>query len=254
MAVLDCDEHLEPLGKTMQIVVSKAHIFSTDAILLAHFSDIKKNDKACDMGTGCGIIPMLWCKKQTGHITAIDIQEKACNQLLKSLEICSLQSRMTVLNADIRELKGKVELGSYDLVTMNPPYKSVGAGIESEAKSDKIARHETMCSIDDACAAASRLLRFGGRFCLCHRPERLCDIIVSMREAKLEVKRIRFVVQHEGKAPWLVLVEGKRGAKSFVTVEKNLVLKNSDNSDTDEMIEIFGDYRDGVPNKTENKK
>ena len=254
MAALQSDEHLEPLGKNMQIVVSKAHIFSTDAILLAHFSDIRKNDKACDMGTGCGIIPMLWCKKPSGPITAIDIQQKACEQLKKSLELNGLTDRMTVLGADIRELKGKVEFGSYDLVTMNPPYKPLGTGIESETESDKIARHETMCSIDDAVRAAAKLLRFGGRFCMCHRPERLCDIVCAMREAKLEVKRIRFVVQHENKAPWLVLVEGKRGAKSFVTVEKNLVLKNADNSDTDEMIEIFGDYREGIPEKTEKKQ
>ena len=242
---LNHDEHFEPLGKNMRIVVSKAHIFSTDAILLADFSDIHKKDKACDLGTGCGIIPMLWCKKETGHITAVDIQPKACGQLEKSLEENNLNDRITVINHDLRDLKGILEFGSFDLVTMNPPYKPVGTGIESASQSDKIARHETMCSIDDCVSAASSLLRFGGRFCMCHRPERLCDIIVSMRNAKLEAKRIRFVVQHEGKKPWLVLVEGRRGGKSSVVVENNLVMKNADNSDTDEIIKIFGDYREG---------
>jgi regulator of sigma E protease len=81
---------------------------------------------------------------------------------------------------------------------MNPPYKPVGTGIESLSEADKIARHETMCTIDDAVAAAAKLLKFGGRFCMCHRPERLCDIIVSMRAGGVEVKRIRFVVEREG--------------------------------------------------------
>ena len=236
-------ERLEPLDKSMSIIVSRAHTFGTDAILLADFSNPKKKETLCDLGTGCGIIPLLWSKKETGDITAVDIQPAACGQLRRSLALNGLEDRVNVVNADLRALKGVLSFGSYDLVTMNPPYKPVGTGIESESEADKIARHETMCTVDDAVKAAASLLRFGGRFCMCHRPERLCDIICSMRENKLEVKRIRFVCQHEGKAPWLVLVEGKRGAKSHVTVEKNLIMQNDDNTDSEEIQRIFFDYR-----------
>lgn len=238
-------ERLEPLGNKMKIVVSDDHTFGTDAVLLASFASIKRKDKACDLGTGCGIIPLIWLKGETGSVTAVDIQEKACCQLQKSVELNSLSERLNVVNADLRSLKGILPFGEFDLVTMNPPYKPVGTGIESASEADKIARHETMCTIDDAVNAASSLLKFGGRFCMCHRPERLCDIIVAMRNGKIEVKRIRFVTEKEGKAPWLVLVEGKRGAKPHVTVEKNLVMKNADGSVTDELREIFGDYMDG---------
>lgn len=242
---LELKEHekLEPLGKNMSIIVSKAHTFGTDAILLADFSNPKKKETLCDLGTGCGIIPLLWCKKETGEITAVDIQSAACGQLKRSLSLNGLTERVKVVNADLRELKGILGFGSFDLVTMNPPYKPLGTGIESESEADKIARHETMCTVDDAVRAAASLLRFGGRFCMCHRPERLCDIVCSMRENKLEVKRLRFVCQHEGKPPWLVLVEGKRGAKSSVTVEKNLIMQNADNTDSDEIKRIFYDYR-----------
>ncbi len=240
---LKTGEKLEPLGKDMSLIVSKAHTFGTDAILLADFSNPKKKETLCDLGTGCGIIPLLWCKKETGDITAVDIQPAACGQLTRSLSLNGLTQRVKVVNADLRELKGVLDFGSFDLVTMNPPYKPVGTGIESESEADKIARHETMCTVDDAVRAAASLLRFGGRFCLCHRPERLCDIICSMRENKLEVKRLRFVCQQEGKPPWLVLVEGKRGAKSHVTIEKNLIMQNADNTDSEEIERIFFDYR-----------
>ena len=80
---------------------------------------------------------------------------------------------------------------------------------------------------------------------MCHRPERLCDIIVSMRQGGIEVKRIRFVVEKEDKAPWLVLVEGKRGSKSHVTIEKQLVMKDKDGNNTEEYRSMFGDYMDG---------
>ena len=128
---------------------------------------------------------------------------------------------------------------------MNPPYKPVGTGIESVSEAERIARHEVMCTVDDAVSAAAKLLKFGGRFCMCHRPERLCDIIVSMRLGGIEVKKIRFVNETADKAPWLVLVEGKRGAKSHVTVEKNLVMKDENGKVTPEFRAMFGDYMDG---------
>ena len=245
MTELKTDERLEPLGKGMQIVVSDSHTFGTDAILLASFASIKRKDVACDMGTGCGIIPLVWIKGETKSVFAVDIQEKACSQLSKSLSLNNKEDRITVVNADLRNLKGKLPFGTFDLVTMNPPYKPVGTGIESLSEADKIARHETMCTIDDAVAAAAKLLKFGGRFCMCHRPERLCDIVCSMREGGIEVKRIRFVVEREDKAPWLVLVEGKRGSKSHVTIEKQLVMKDKDGNNTDEYRSMFGDYMEG---------
>ena len=92
MPELKNDERLEPLGKKMQIVVSDSHTFGTDAILLASFASIKRKDVACDMGTGCGIIPLIWCKGETRSVTAIDIQEKACDQLRKSLLINEMEA------------------------------------------------------------------------------------------------------------------------------------------------------------------
>lgn len=239
------DEKIEPLGNGVQIIVSESHTFGTDAILLANFASIRRKDKACDMGTGCGIIPMIWCKGETKEITAIDIQTKAVEQLEKTIGINKIEGRITPVNCDLRALKGVLDFGSYDLVTMNPPYKPVGTGIESISEAERIARHEVTCNIDDAVSAAARLLKFGGRFCMCHRPERLCDIIVAMRQGGIEVKRIRFVTQRADTVPWLVLVEGKRGSKSSVTVEKNLVMFGADNKPTDEFRAMFGDYMDG---------
>lgn len=249
MSVLLEDERLEPLGKNIKIVVSDSHPFGTDAILLADFADIHKGDTVCDLGTGCGIIPLLWHKNgKAKHIHAVDIQPKACEQLKKSLEINSITEYFDVYNADLRDLKGVLPFGSFDVVTMNPPYKPMGTGIESVSDAEKIARHETMCNLDDLVESAKKLLRFGGRLCLCHRPERLCDIMVAMRNGGIEPKMVRFVSQTVGKVPWLVLVEGKSGSKPHLTVEKELYIKNPDGTDSDEMLRIFGDYRTGDKN------
>ncbi|MBQ3136423.1 MAG: methyltransferase [Clostridia bacterium] len=229
----------------MEIVVSSAHTFGTDAILLSNFASIKRKDIACDMGTGCGIIPLIWCKAETNRIYAIDIQPKAIEQVKKSIEHNSLGERIIPVNCDLRSVKGVLPEGNFDLVTMNPPYKPVGTGIESVSEAERIARHEITCTVDDAVAAAAKLLKYGGRFCMCHRPERISDIIVSMRSGGVEVKKLRFVKQTEGKAPWLVLVEGKKGGKSGVAVMPDLIMKNSDGTNTDEFRSMFGDYMDG---------
>ena len=90
---------------------------------------------------------------------------------------------------------------------------------------EKIARHEVLCTIDDVCGAAARLLRFGGRLCLCQRPERLCDTLCAMRRAGIEPKRIRFVQQRPDTSPWLFLAEGKKGSKPHMTVDPPFLIE-----------------------------
>lgn len=231
----------EYLGGGITAFVSKAHTFGTDAVLLADFANPSKKSLCCDLGSGCGIIPLLWCKKETGNITAVEIQPQGAMQIEKAIEFNSLSGRLTAVNADLKALKGIVPFGCFDVVTMNPPYKASGAGIESRSGADKIARHETMCSFNDICAVAAKLLNFGGKLCMCLRPERLCELFCEMRSAGIEPKRLRLVSKCPGKAPWLALVEGRRGGKSGMTVEPELFV-HGENGYSDEMKKIYGDY------------
>lgn len=219
------DEHLEPLGGGLQIVVSPAHSFSVDSILLAEFSAIRKHDNACDLGTGCGIIPLLWCKGESGPITAVELQERACRQLEKSLALNHLEDRVMTVCADLREKHPALPGGSFDLITMNPPYFAAGSGKESAGESDRLSRHEAACSLQDAVCAAARLLKNGGRFCLCHKPQRLTDVLCALRAHALEPKRLRFAAHDAQKAPFLVLIEARRGGNPGARVEELLVLQ-----------------------------
>lgn len=234
---------LEYLGSGISAVVSCAHGFGTDALLLAYFAAPKSREKACDFGTGCGIIPLLWCRTdRVEKITAVEIQPDAYEQVKTAIVQNLLQEKLEVLNADLCELKGLLPMGKWDLITMNPPYKAIDSGIKSRSESDLIARHEVMCSLQEIAEAAAGLLKFGGRFCLCHRPERLCDIFSAMRGAGIEPKRMRTVVQTSSKAPWLILIEGKKGGKAGMTIEPQLVIKNDDGGYSDEMRAVYGEY------------
>lgn len=236
----------EKLSDKIEIAVSEEHTFGTDAVLLADFAKIKRDDNAMDMGSGCGIIPFLWLRDDSiGKVSCLDIQKNACDQIIFSAEKNNISDRIAVYNIDLRQIEKYFDAGSFSLVTMNPPYKPVGTGISSLNESARIARHEVCCGIEDAVKAASYLLKYSGRFCLCHRPERLVDTIVNMRRLGIEPKRLRFVQDRQDKQPFLFLLQGQRGAKPFLRVEPTLIINGRNGRLTDEMRKIYGSYADG---------
>ena len=228
----------EKLSEKIEICVSREHGFGTDAFLLADFCEYKKKDKACDLGTGCGIIPLIMQRYAPPQITyAIDIQPQAIEQLKISLNKNNIESIIPMC-ADLKVLWQDAPIGTLSLVTCNPPYKAASACIESKLDAHKIARHEVLCNINDVCAAASKLLKYGGRLCLCNRPERLSDVIFAMKQNNIEPKRLRFVSKNETTAPWLFLIEGKKNSKPFMKVMPQMYVWN-ENGYTVEMESIY---------------
>lgn len=235
----------EPLGLGYFINVSKNHTFGTDAVLLSDFASSKKVKKHCDLGAGCGIISMLLLRDNiVGTSDGVEISDEAV-ALARHTAAEYAEDRFNVVHADLKELKGILPFGEYDLVTCNPPYKADGAGIKSESATDKVARHETACSLYDVISVASRLLKSGGRFCICQRPERLSDMICLMRELKIEAKTVRFVSKKNGEEPWLVLLEGRRDGKSGMRVLPNLYVYKENGEYSEEMLGIYGPYKEG---------
>lgn len=234
----------EPLGK-YEILVSSDHTFGTDAVLLADFAGRQKAKSACDIGTGCGIIPLLLLKNGiAGEVHGVELQTPAAQIAQKNAELNNIQDRFLVHNIDIKDVKGNLPHAEFDLVTCNPPYKVDGGGNQNLTEAQRIARHEVKCVFSDVVVAAKYLLKFGGRLCICHRPERLADIFCDMRDNGIEPKVMREVIQREGKEAWLVLVEGRLGGNRGMSILPPLYVEK-DGQLTDEMIEIYGDYKEG---------
>ncbi|MCM1165801.1 MAG: methyltransferase [Lachnospiraceae bacterium] len=213
------------LGK-IKMYVSEDHRFGTDAFLLAHYANVHKNDVVCDLCTGCGIIPLIFCKGIPPKlIYAVDIQSEAISLLRKTADENGLQSVIKPIECDLRNIPQSVlTYGTVDVVTVNPPYMPSNSGLEKVSRAQAIARHELMCNIEDVCAAAGRLLKYGGLLKMCHRPERLGDVICAMRSSKIEPKAVTFVCNGVNEKPWLFLISGKKGANHGMTVEKPLIL------------------------------
>ena len=239
---LNANEHIEDLGEGIGLVVSKQHTFGTDAMLLAAFASPRPDDNACDFGTGCGIIPFLWLRDgKCREISAVEIQEYACNQAERST-VLNNTDKIKIFNKDLKDIDC-FKAGSFDVVTMNPPYKIENGGIKNDENYATVARHETFCNMEDIAKSAARILRFGGKFCICHRPERVFDAMVAMRNNGIEPKRLRFVSKKGNTQPWIVLIEGKRGAKNGLKVEAPLIAYNEDGTLSEEMLSITEKYR-----------
>lgn len=228
------------MGK-LTMYVSDDHRFGTDAFLLAYYAGVKPGSIVCDLCTGCGIIPLIFCKNVMPHlIYAMDIQEEAIELLQMSVEKNGLQNHLQPILGDLRDIsQNMIAYESVDIVTANPPYMTSGSGFEKESRPQAIARHELMCTVDDVCRAAGKLLKYGGLLKMCHRPERLSDVINAMRENKIEPKSITFVHNSILDKPWLFLITGKKGAKSGMIVEKPMILRNDDKSYTEEYSRLY---------------
>lgn len=241
------DFRKEYLGNGVSVVVSDEHGFGTDAVLLADFVSPKRKETACDFGTGCGIIPMLWCRNgQANKIFGIELQKQGYEQALESAKISNAEEKISFYNLNLKDVKTVFEHGSFDVVSMNPPYKAANSGIKSASQSDLIARHEVECNLTDITEAAAYMLNFGGRLCMCNRPERLSDTIVAMKEAGIEPKRLRFVSQRPETRPWLFLIEGKKGSKPYLNVEPMLIMYGENGELSDEVMKIYGEYKENV--------
>lgn len=233
----------EPLGNGFFVYVSPLHTFGTDAVLLADFSAARKNDRLVDLGTGCGIIPFLILRNGSlSSAVGVDISKEAA-ELAQRTESELKTGKFTVLNADLKTLKGRIEFGCHTLVTCNPPYKAPGAGLKNPDSIKAAARHETECTLRDIIEVSSKLLQTSGRLCMCHRPERLAELFSLMREYKLEPKRLRLVCQREGTEPWLVLIEGRKCGNTGMRIDPPLYIEKNGGL-SDDMIRIYGAYKE----------
>lgn len=233
----------QPLGNAVFMAATKAHCLQTDAMLLADFAFPKRGERVADLGTGCGIMPLLWFRDSAwnGTVTGVEWQSTAAELASESIARNGLQERFTVVNADWRSLPVE-ERQRYHRVVCNPPYFAPGSGSISESQAEVLARHEQADTLSSVCEAADFLLRYGGVFCMCHRPERLTDVLMAMKTQKLEPKRLQMVQQRADAPPWLVMIEAKKGGKSGLMVLPPLLM-TEDGQPSREINRIYAAMR-----------
>ena len=237
------NERLDELQRNGYRIIQnpKKFCFGMDAVLLSGFARARAGDQVLDLGTGTGIIPILLeAKTEAAHLVGLEIQEESADMARRSVELNHLQDKITIVQGDIKEAGTLFGAASFDVVTCNPPYMIGQHGIKNPEAPKAIARHEILCTLEDVICQAAKLLRPGGNFFLVHRPFRLVDILILLREHHLEPKRMKMVYPFADRAPNMVLIQANRGGKARMTVEKPLIVYQKPGIYTQEIYDIYG--------------
>lgn len=235
-------ENLEDLGLNGAKILQKekGFRFGLDAVLLADFAKLKDRESLMDVCTGSGIVPILLAASTNSQkLAGLELQGAYADMARRSVVLNGYSKRLKIHQGDLMDEDLVKSLGTYDVVTCNPPYKKAGAGLANQSQERTLARHEVAMDLPGLARAASLLLKDYGRFCLVHRPERLLDILEAMRSHRLEPKRIQTVAPKSGAAPNLILVEAHKNRKPYLKWEPEIIVYDEAGNNTQTIKEIY---------------
>ena len=228
------DERLDEVNEGLRLIQrTNGLTYGTDAYLLAAYVTPAPGALCVDLGSGSGIISLLLAQRnRVARVVAVEIQEPFAALIERNATINGLQHRVCSVCADVREMTqmrlgailGESQGRAADIVVCNPPYMRADSGQRNEHDEKFLARHEVCGDVNDFCVAAARLLRFGGRFYIVYRPDRMVDLISALRQNGLEPKRMTMVHADEQSAPCMMLVEARLGGAPLLQTTKPLLL------------------------------
>lgn len=216
--------------------------FSLDSVLLPNFAIVNKSaTKILDLCTGNAPVPLILSKKTKCKIIGVEIQKSIYELAIESVKINHLEDQIEIINKDINDIYNVFETDTFDLITCNPPYfKYSEKSIINNVNEKSLARHEISMKLEDIFKISKKLLKNGGSLCMVHRTDRLIEIIDLMKKYNIEPKRIQFIYPKENTESNLVLIDGRKNGNVGLKILKPLIVHNSNNNYTDEVLKIFG--------------
>ena len=215
--------------------------FSLDSVLLANFVTINKNIKnIIDLCTGNAPIPIILSTKTNADITCVELQKEIYDLAKKSIDINNLNNRINLLNMDVNDLTNKYETDTFDIITCNPPYFKVNEKSNlNDNKVKTIARHEIYLELDDIFLISKKLLKNNGIISIVHRPDRLIEIIESMKKNNIEPKKIRFVYPKKNSECNILLIEGAKNGNPGLKILPPLYVHGENGNYLEEIEKMF---------------
>lgn len=233
------DETLEDLPSVNCKIIQKkkGFRFTVDSILLVNFLKLKKNTNLLDIGTGTGIMPLLLCRKEEINlITAVEIETEIAKMFEKTIEINSLESKITLINTDIKNYKEE----PFDMIISNPPYMKLDEGYISHHDYRAGARHEVNLNLKELLISAKKLLKNGGSLNLIYRTNRFMEVLDEAKMLNLNAKRVRFIYSKSNQNSDLFMMEMIKGFKCACVVEEPLYIYNEHGEYTEELKKYYG--------------
>ncbi len=197
--------------------------FTSDSVLLSRFAKAKAGDKVADFCAGSGIVGLHFYALNQNLIkgvTFFEMQPELYEMSKKTIALNGLEDKFTAVNCKVQEIDGEYN-EKFSLILCNPPYEK--GGFENKDYKKAVCRKELFLSLPELVSAASKCLKYGGRVALCHRADRLAEVVYTLHAHGLEPKRLQLVQGSKTAAPYLVLIEAVKGGKAGVTVLPSIV-------------------------------
>ncbi len=230
-------------GRLIVCQDEKGYRFSIDAVLLAGLTRIKKEDRVIELGTGCGVIPLVLAyRKKTEHkIVGVEIQQELAALAAKNVNDNNLGDLIEIHQLDLREVSSRFKAGSFDLVLSNPPYRKPGTGRINPDRQKALARHELTATMADVLDAAAYLLRQGGRVALIYPAARLANLLRSAIDHGLSPKRLTLIYSYPHGAARLVHLEARKGGGEELKVEQPFYIYGENEHYSEAMQKYYND-------------
>jgi len=214
--------------------------FSIDAVILAHHADPKPGDKVVDLGTGCGIVPLILAYRHPNlNVYGVEIQAELAAISEQNILENHLDDRISILHEDMNTLKINRVCGPVDLVISNPPYRKAHSGRINPNRQRAVARHEIRTTLGDVIETARRLLRPFGHYLSIYTADRMTDMFTQLRSAGLEPKFLRSIHSTRNSEAKLILVEALKGGGPGIKIGPSLIIYQTDGSYTAEVENMF---------------
>ena len=221
----------------------RGYRYSIESVLLAHFVSLPTNCRLLDVGTGCGIIPLLLAtRRKAKEIVAIEIQSSLYNLAVENLSKNELLEKIRLLHGDFINLKLNAISEPFDIVISNPPYQKLNTGRINPNQEKAIARHELAIDLKSLTTRTDDCLKNGGIFTLTYPPIRLKEVLEQLSAHKLFPRRLRFIHGSQETESCSFLIDAIKGQRVNFSIEPPLFIYNKDGFYSSEMKKIYASF------------
>ena len=197
----------------------------TDAVLLGSWVEVKPSDWVLDIGTGCGVLPLMLAQRGIAKVHAVDLDEASALEAAENFQASQWSRQLFAFHGDVRKFTMQC---AYDLIISNPPFFINSFKCDADRRNQ--ARHtDTSLTFGDLIATVRRLLKPDGRFVLVLPERESRDFIPLAEQGNLFVYRKENIIPVEGKDPNRINLELRYGKPDSVIIS-NLVIRLSDGS------------------------
>lgn len=209
----------------------------TDAVLLGAWVEVGPTDWVLDVGTGCGVLPLMLAQRGIAKVHAVDLDEASAREASENFQASQWSRQLLAFHADIRQFSMQC---AYDLMISNPPFFVNSFKCDADRRNQ--ARHtDTSLTFNDLVSSVRRLLKPDGRLALVLPERESHDFIPIAERANLYIHRQQRMVPVEGKEANRVNLEFSYGPAAVPEVS-TLVLRHADGSFTEDYLRQVGNY------------